>query len=506
VAVHGFPEQVEDNRYHEQTMNYKAFVSSTFIDLKDHRARVIDALRKAAIQVDPMENWTADTDEPKHVSVDRMRDCDLCVLLVGARRGHRPENETLSITQMEVQEAVKRGVDVLAFLYDGESAWPPAHYELDKDEELKRWRADLMEHKCVGEFTHDPMSLDTPVRDAIARWLQKQSWPEVHKTYLETLRDAHASIRFLGVGHYRDIQDRPIEDLFVDPCASGQYISPDMPLGKWPKTSSLLELVSAEKRLVLLGDPGCGKSTLVSWIVWNLAREGDNQWKRALNGRTPIVMVLRELSLEGVHNWDGLLAAYFRHWTARLLGRLRYTSHVDELLEGGRAMIILDGLDEVGNPQVQENLRQAVWEGMRRYEGCVWLLTSRVVGYIGYHEDRDSEVSGGGVARRVSYAQLRYVAPFADHQIKKFAQNWFATRDKSVIRASEDATRLNDAIHANPYTVRLARIPNLLTMMALIHRERARLPDGRALLYTDIANAYLQSIDEHRRIERLAAR
>ena len=100
-------------------------------------------------------------------------------------------------------------------------------------------------------------------------------------------------------------------------------------------------------------------------------------------------------------------------------------------------------------------------------------------------------------------AHLRYVAPFTDVQIKKFAQNWFTTRDRSAIRASEDSRRLIEAIHNNPYTLRLARTPNLLTMMALIHRERARLPHGRALLYTDIANAYLQSIDENRRIEKL---
>ncbi len=248
-------------------MSYKAFVSSTYVDLKEHRARVIDALRKGGVHVDPMEDWTAEVDEPKRVSTDRMRDCDLCILLVGARRGHRPENEVLSITQMEVQAAVKQGIDVLAFLYDGKSAWPPPHYELDGDEELKRWRADLMEHRCVGMFTHDFASLDAPVRDALARWLQKQSWPEVHRTYLETLRDAHASIRFLGVGHYKDIQDRPIEELFVDPRTASQHVSADTPPEKWPETSPLLELVSAEKRLVLLGDPGCGKSTLVSWIV-----------------------------------------------------------------------------------------------------------------------------------------------------------------------------------------------------------------------------------------------
>ena len=124
-------------------MSYKAFVSSTFIDLKKHRARVIDALRKAGIQVDPMEEWSADSDEPKRLSVERMRDCDLCILLVGARRGHIPDNEILSITQMEVQEAVKRRIDVIAFLYDGESPWTHAHYELDKDENLKKWRAEL---------------------------------------------------------------------------------------------------------------------------------------------------------------------------------------------------------------------------------------------------------------------------------------------------------------------------------------------------------------------------
>ena len=92
-----------------------------------------------------MEDWTADSDEPKQLSIDRMRGCDLCILLVAARRGHRPEHESLSITQMEYQEAVRLRIDVLAFLYDGESAWPPQYYELDKDEELIRWRADLKE-------------------------------------------------------------------------------------------------------------------------------------------------------------------------------------------------------------------------------------------------------------------------------------------------------------------------------------------------------------------------
>jgi hypothetical protein len=72
-------------------MHYQAFVSSTFVDLKEHRAHVITSLRNAGFSVDPMENWTADSDEPKKFSQERLKGCDLCVLLVGFRRGYVPD-------------------------------------------------------------------------------------------------------------------------------------------------------------------------------------------------------------------------------------------------------------------------------------------------------------------------------------------------------------------------------------------------------------------------------
>ena len=43
----------------------RAFVSSTYVDLKEHRACVIGRLTAAGIFVDPMEQWTAASDEPE---------------------------------------------------------------------------------------------------------------------------------------------------------------------------------------------------------------------------------------------------------------------------------------------------------------------------------------------------------------------------------------------------------------------------------------------------------
>jgi hypothetical protein len=112
-------------------MNYRAFVSSTYLDLKEHRAHVINALHKAGFFVDPMEFWTADINEPKVFSQKRVDGCDLCILLVAFRRGHVPKGETKSITQLEYEAAKKAAIDVLAFILDDDAPWPRKFDEID---------------------------------------------------------------------------------------------------------------------------------------------------------------------------------------------------------------------------------------------------------------------------------------------------------------------------------------------------------------------------------------
>lgn len=154
-------------------MTYKAFVSSTFEDLKGHRQHVIAALRKAGFSVDPMEDWTASTDEPKQFSEARVRGCNLCVLLVGFRRGHIPKGKKFSITQLEYQAAMRLGIDVLVFMLDKDAPWWDKFNELKKDPQIERWRTDLGEHKGVGFFGLEPKSIE--IAPALTRWLAESS-------------------------------------------------------------------------------------------------------------------------------------------------------------------------------------------------------------------------------------------------------------------------------------------------------------------------------------------
>ena len=312
--------------------------------------------------------------------------------------------------------------------------------------------------------------------------------------------------------------DVVIDRLYVEPMLGESHVSPDIPTEQWPRTSVCIDVVDSARSLVVLGDPGSGKSTLVNWISWQLARSGENPWSVRFQGLIPIPMTLRDLRIGRDVTWDGLVKAWMDHDMA---APLRGSDRLDRMLKSGQAFVFLDGLDEIGDLETRKALRSAFQTASMQFSRTRWLLTSRIVGYDEVPFDRlpveeskqnlEEESAFAALSRirknleasaysMLRFAQTRYVAPFSDVQISEFARNWFTLRETSPSVANRNAGDLVEALVGNPGTLRLARVPNILTMMALIHRVRARLPHGRALLYSEICQAYLQSIDEFRGI------
>lgn len=249
---------------------------------------------------------------------------------------------------------------------------------------------------------------------------------------------------------------------------------------------------------------------MTSWVSWQLAEHHDrsNDWTDRLGTRIPLPMILRDLGVGIGGTWESLLEKF----VSTPPGHLLTMANLKQILRDGEAMIILDGLDEIGNPQVRRELKEAVWGAFTDLDRCRWLLTSRVVGYdeVRFHEDAATVETtpeflkgDAGFSRAelsVKRAELAYVTPFDDPKVDRFAENWFVLRESADHTARKQAEALLEAVRSNEATTKLGRIPNLLTMMALIFRVRARLPHGRALLYGEIADAYLESIDEWRKI------
>ena len=348
----------------------------------------------------------------------------------------------------------------------------------------------------------------------------------VVRPYLRNVLNWQGYIRFLGLPDRRENPDIAIDRLFVAPLLTRRYVSPEENPEIWLREAeSMLDVLAGKRPLVILGDPGIGKSTLLNMVAWLLSRPATNALIERSGWRLPLPLVLRELSVRGVSDFDGLLEAFLRHEMSAPLREDEGRRYLKRVLAGGDAFLLLDGIDEIGDRRSREDLREAVFDGIARFPNCQWLLTSRIVGHDEVPFDSRRARSDGAQSPFERGSQVgkevnpenrhkwnpsmledgnvvtRYIAPFNDSQVAAFARNWYRERDVASQRAVANANHLVRAVHADRSILRLARVPNLLTMMALIHRIEATLPYGRALLYERIAEAYLESIDKYRGID-----
>lgn len=347
-------------------------------------------------------------------------------------------------------------------------------------------------------------------------------WDEpLLRSYLGEVKRYHGVVETLALPNMRDLPPIRIEQLFVQPLLSRVIVDATSSYDSWPAGESLLEVLSYERRIVLLGDPGSGKTTLANWLAWRLSSGLTASLPDSLEGKLPVPCVLRDMPLL-VFGEDVSIAELAEHIAVRLLGEKAngpLREAIRRRIEAGQYVLILDGVDEIPlalRPQIARWMRQAMTD-----QACV-LGTARIVGYEDYPVDRAmpplpdgaspenfnsrkpaervQDIEGTKVPHGPVWAAMRYLMPFDQKRIANFVENWYLQRSGGEHEARARAEDFMAALEKSEQMQELARTPNLLSLMAIVHRERAHLPDGKALLYKEISNAYINTIDKHRKI------
>ena len=282
------------------------------------------------------------------------------------------------------------------------------------------------------------------------------------------------------------------------------------------RSYSALEQLNRHNRLVLLGEPGSGKSTFVNFVTLCLAGEALNKApglealtappppeKISLAGDQtepkpqpwdhgvllPVRIILRDFAARGLpiggqkatakHLWDFITAE---------LGACSLEDYAPylrkHLLEKG-GLLLLDGVDEVPEAEQRRTQIKAVIEDFASaYPNCRILVTSRTYAY----QRQDWRLNG--------FTETA-LAPFSNGQIRYFIDRWYAhialMRQLNHSDAQGRAERLKSAIFNNDRLLALAKRPLLLTLMASLHAWRGgSLPDKREELYADTVDLLLE--------------
>ena len=122
------------------SFNLRVFISSTFQDLKEYRQAAWGAIQSLGAHGDDMIFWSADERSGAVHSVERVKQCDVLLLLLAHRYGYVPEGSVHSITELEYHAARSAGIPVLAFLIDESVPWPVDQVEWEKKEQLQLFK------------------------------------------------------------------------------------------------------------------------------------------------------------------------------------------------------------------------------------------------------------------------------------------------------------------------------------------------------------------------------
>jgi hypothetical protein len=144
----------------------RVFISSTSVDLVEYRQAADRAIRALGATSDDMILWSADERDASAVSVDRVRQCDIVILIVAHRYGFVPDGAEYSVTEQEYRAARSAGIPVFAFLLDENVPWPPKFIERDRPADLVRFRESI-EKDVHRKLFRSPDELSRLITEAL---------------------------------------------------------------------------------------------------------------------------------------------------------------------------------------------------------------------------------------------------------------------------------------------------------------------------------------------------
>ncbi|MBE9244063.1 NACHT domain-containing protein [Microcystis aeruginosa LEGE 00239] len=233
-----------------------------------------------------------------------------------------------------------------------------------------------------------------------------------------------------------------------------------------------LLLANQEQYLMVLGDPGIGKSTFLRKVGLEALKGNKDSYQHPL---TPVLLELKNFK-ENEINIQALIEEEFK-----ICGFPNVEKNISNKLEKGELLILLDGLDEVPTANVN-NVIEKIKDFVDRHYKNRFILSCRTAARTHLRRFTDIEI-----------------VEFDDQQIQSFIEHWFSSE---LDRKNETAKNCWELLQKKEYksAKELAHTPLLLTFLCLVYDENQSFPTNRSRLYQDALRILLEKWSAEKRL------
>ncbi len=304
----------------------KAFISSTSIDLLEHRKQVAEACQRLGYWPIGMETWPAQDADAETVCLRKVDGCELFIGVYAFRYGWTPPGYEVSISELEYERAKAKGIPRLLFFADDNHPWPPKM--VDKGE--AGTKLDAFKQRVGGERVGSFFTTEKDLRGLVMQALAEREKPAV--TDFRSLATHIPSAPTPYIAHpYVLMQSRRL-------------------VGRESELSLLTDWVAKPGSTVyqnpilsFIAIGGMGKSAL-TWHFFNYI---------AANEMRPLAGRLWWSFYESNAGFDQFVLhalAYCTNRTREDIGKLDLSTQTDQLWQALNAqpfLIVLDGLERI---------------------------------------------------------------------------------------------------------------------------------------------------------------
>ncbi|MEU7328632.1 NACHT domain-containing protein [Streptomyces parvus] len=313
---------------------------------------------------------------------------------------------------------------------------------------------------------------------------------EFEGRYAEFIANANARVELFGLTLGRSAGGWPLETAYIGLEVSGGYEADRLGLDHPVRTTVRIEQALGERdRLLLRGPAGSGKSTLVQWLALNAARQSFGSELADWNRCVPFVLRLRAFTAQ-----ESLPApADFLRAAGVPLHGSAPAGWADRLLQQGRALVLVDGVDEVPD-RLRKRTERWLKDLIIAYPRAKYVVTTRPSAVPG------TWLSGSGFEPHTLLAMRQ-------EDVRAFIGHWHRAA-KSECRSEEEHAELDryeNALRRAVGTRRdlglLATNPLMCALLCALNRDRRmQLPRARKELYDAALDMLLVRRDTEREI------